>query len=210
MITKESNILLVLAQEPWKKFTFTEIKNLSKKKSKSYVASTLNKFIEESIINIESVSRIHLYSLNISSPRTRSIAGFVLENEGWNNQHIPYKDINRIMQKIPTEDYVFIITGSYAKNKQTKNSDVDVVIIVDDSFNTRKVYAELSHTCELNIPPIHLYVFNNSEFIEMLTNKEANYGKEIVKNNIILYGGQIYLQLLEEAIQNGLTNKLVY
>ena len=55
----------------------------------------------------------------------------------------------------------------------------------------------------MNIPPIHLYVFRNREYIEMLSNKEANYGKEIARNNLILAGGQIHLKLISEAMQNG-------
>jgi hypothetical protein len=82
-----------------------------------------------------------------------------------------------------------------------------MVIVVDNSMETKRVYAELKLYCELNIPPIHLYVFKESEFLEMLLNNEANYGKEIALNNLILHGGQIYYKILAEAIKNGFNDK---
>ena len=210
MNKKESEILYYFANEPWRKYTFTELKKVSKKKSKSYLALTLKRFIKDNIVKKELVGRLPIYSLNTTSTKARTFAGFVLENNGWNKKQIRYEDMEKIIKQIPTQNYVFIITGSYAKNKQTETSDIDVVILVDDSMDTKRVYAELSFTCEMNIPPIHLYVFKNKEFLEMLLNKEANYGKEIVKNSLILYGGQVYIQLIEEAIRNGFTGKFTY
>ena len=111
------------------------------------------------------------------------------------------------MRKIPNRSYVFIITGSYARGKQTQNSDIDAVILIEDSSEPGKVYAELSQYCKLSIPPIHLYVFKYSEFIEMLYNKESNYGKEISKNRLILAGGEVYIKLIEEAIEHGFNDR---
>ena len=55
----------------------------------------------------------------------------------------------------------------------------------------------------LNIPPIHLYTFKKSEFLNMLLDTKANYGKEIAKNNLILSGGKEYYKIVSEAIKNG-------
>ena len=150
-----------------------------------------------------------VYSLDASSPLTRSFGGFVLEYYGWSKKHIPYQDLSKIIQMMPYNSYVFIITGSYARNRQNENSDIDAVILIEDSSEPKRVYAELSQKCELNIPPIHLYVFKYAEFIEMLCNEEANYGKEIAKNCLILTGGEIYLKLMEKAIKNGFNDKRI-
>jgi len=69
--------------------------------------------------------------------------------------------------------------------------------------NPEKIYSELRHDCEMNIPTIHLYAFKKSEFIGMLTSQEANYGKEIAKNNLILSGGKEYFRMIDEASKNG-------
>jgi len=207
MITKEAELLLIFAREPWKKYTFTELKKTSGKKSKSYLQSFIGKFIKEGILLQEKVGHLPIYSLNLFSTKARDYGGFVLEHDGWNRKSIPFNDMQKLMDKINYKEYIFIITGSYAKATQTKHSDIDVVILIEDNLEPKKVYAELKLQCELNIPKIHLYVFKHSEFIQMLTNKEANYGKEIVKNYLILTEGQIYLKIIEEAIKNGFNNR---
>lgn len=203
MLKKESEILYWLAKEPWKKYNFTELQRISKKKSRSYLASVLNRQVKDRILKKESFAHLQVYSLSHDSAKARIFAGFVLECYAWNKKHIPYGDLQRMMDKIPYDDYILLITGSYAKEKQTETSDIDVVILIGNCAEPKKVYAELSYYCEMNIPPIHLYVFRHKEFIEMLCNKEANYGKEMAKNNLILAGGQVYFKLIHEAMQNG-------
>ena len=203
MIKKESELLYWFAKDAQKKYTFTELQKVSKKKSKSYIAAVLEKSVKGAILKQEHIGHLPIYSLNLASAKARVFAGFVLEYYGWDKKHIPYNDLQKIMEKIPTHDYVFIITGSYARKKQRKDSDIDIVILIDNSAEPKRVYAELSHYCELNIPSIHLYVFRHMEFIEMLCSREENYGKELAKNNLILTGGQVYIKLVWEAIQNG-------
>ena len=207
LLRKEAGILGIFAKEPWRKLTFTELKRLSKKKSKSYLSLVLKRLVEGQIVRRESIGRLPVYSLNWGSPKARLFAGFVLETGGWGKRHIPYNDLERLFQKLPTENHAFIVTGSYARDAQTRESDIDVVILIDDAGEPKKVYAELRYLCEMNIPPIHLYVFRNKEFVEMLLNKQANYGKEIVKNNLILYGGEVYMHLVGEAIEHGFYGK---
>ena len=50
---------------------------------------------------------------------------------------------------------------------------------------------------------VHLYVFKKSEFLTMLLDKKANYGKEIVKNNLLLFGAENYYKIISEAIEHG-------
>ena len=190
MLKKDYQILEEFVKSPWKKFTFREIKKLSEKKSESYVYNSLKKFVQSNILKEENVGNVILYYLNLSSYKTFAYAGFVLEYISWNKKQIPYKDLEKIASKIPTNFFILIITGSYANNTQKKGSDIDVVIICDDSFEPKRIYAELKQDCELNIPPIHLYVFKKVEFINMLLNKEANYGKEISNKNLILFGAE--------------------
>jgi predicted nucleotidyltransferase len=207
MLRKEADIMYFFACEPWKRYTFTELKVVSKKKSKSYLAMTIKSFLKRGILRQDFVGRLPVYSLNTGSAKARAFAGFVLENSAWGKKHMPYQDLEKLMRQVPVQNYAFIITGSYARGRQTEKSDVDAVILVDDAVEPKRVYAELSHACEMSIPHVHLYVFRNKEFMDMLLNREANYGKEIALNNMILYGGQVYLQLVAEAMRHGFTGK---
>ena len=60
MIKKEYQILNVFIERPWQKFTFKEIKKLSKKKSESYVYNSIKRFVKEKILNQEKIGNIIL------------------------------------------------------------------------------------------------------------------------------------------------------
>lgn len=200
MLKKTYKILNIFAKEPWKKFTFKDIKRLSKSKSESYVYNTLKDFVKEGILKQENAGNVVIYSLNKNIKAVTNTANS-REYESWNKKQIPYEDMEELISKIPTNFFTFIITGSYANNKQTAKSDIDVVILCKD--DPKKIYAELKNLCDSNIPPIHLYVFKESEFLQMLADKKSNYGKETVKNNLILYGAEAYQRIILEAVENG-------
>lgn len=203
MLKKECYIIKPFVEKPWLKLTFRQVKEYIKSKSESYVYNTLKRLVSEELLKEEIVGKTILYSLNILSLKSAVYAGIAAEHFGWSQKQIPYKDITALSAKVQTNFFVLLITGSYAKNKQTRNSDIDVVILCDDCFEPKKVYAELKHACEINIPKIHLYVFKKSEYLQMLLDTKANYGKEFANNNLVIYGGEIYFKIMAEAIKNG-------
>lgn len=203
MLNKEHEIIHEFVKRPWKKLTFKEVKTLSRKKSESYVYNCLKGFVKQNILLQENAGNVVLYSLNLKSIMAQCYAGFVSEHVAWGKRHIPKDVIEQIASKIPTQFYSLIITGSYASGKQRRDSDIDMAIVCEDSFEPKKIYAELKYACEMSIPPIHLYVFKKSEFLLMLADKKANYGKEIVNNCLIFAGGKEYYSIVNEAMQNG-------
>lgn len=200
IIKKDFNILETFIREPWKGLTFKQVKELSKNKSDNYVHTTLKKLVKASILNEEKVGNVILYSidLNVNSLNT---LGFVAEFKANNLNTLP--NIQKIIDKIKTPYYSLIVTGSYAKNRHTKKSDLDIVIICDDNNDPKTILSAVKLESELSIPEIHPYVFTVSDLYEMLTNDEPNYGKEIAKNNLIITGAKQYYDILMRAIKNG-------
>ncbi len=207
MLKKDYEILMQFTREPWKKLTFKDVKKLSGKKSESYVYGVLKNYAKQGILQEERAGNVVLYSLNLESLKTQAYAGIISEYASWNKKRIPHRNLEKLASKIPTTFYTLIVAGSYAKGMQKEDSDIDVVVIIDDAAKPKRVYAELRMECELSIPPIHLYVFKGSEFLAMLLNKEANYGKEIAKNNLLLFGAEYYYKIMGEAIENGFGDK---
>ena len=194
----EADILLAFVKAPWESLTFKQVKERTKKSSESYVFNTLKGFVKEGILTQERIGNNVLYHLH-DSLKAHTYAGIVAEHAGWSKTHIPYDDIERIAKKIQGH-FTLIITGSYAKNKQRKDSDLDIVIITE---NPKKVYAELRHECEMNIPKIHLFAFAKKEVLTMLAEDTSNYGKETVKNNLLLFGADAYFRIITTAIRHG-------
>ncbi len=202
MLTKKYLIIESFAKKPWKALTFKQVKKLSGNKSDNYVHTSLKGLVKNKILTQEKIGNSIVYSI-ASNTFALDTLGYILEYKANNAKHLPNKNINKVLEKIKTSFYVFIITGSYASKKQKKSSDLDVVIICDNAESPNKIMSQIKLECETLVPSIHPYVFTELQFYEMLVNKEENYGKEIVRNNMIITGAKQYYAILVRAIKNG-------
>jgi len=200
MINNSSRILRLFAGAPWKKFTFKEIKRLSKSRSESYVYGVIKNFAKDGVLQQEKVGNVIQYSASESQNAIFCLST-ASEQHALQEKHLPHAEIEGLQKIIPAKLYTLMVTGSYANKKQTPKSDLDMVLICD--INAKKLYSELKHFCEMSIPKIHLYVFSPVEFEDMLLDKEANYGKEIAKNNLVIAGAEAYFRIVMEAVKNG-------
>lgn len=203
MLKREYEVIRVFVERPWSKFTFREVKELSGKTSEGYVYGSLKKSVKEGVLAVERAGNVVLYRLNLPSVKAQAYAGFIAEYIAWSRGRLPLRDLERIASRIPTAYYSLLVTGSYAKNTQKEGSDIDVAVVCDDRQEPKKIYAELWHECEMNIPQVHLQAFRKSEFLAMLLDAKPNFGRETAKNNLILSGGKEYYAIIAEAVQHG-------
>ena len=181
---KQHTIDLAFLEKPWKPLVYSEIQKISGKKSKGYIYKELERLKDNKMISSERIGkRTVVYSPVLKTASSQSYWGFLKENEAWSKEKFPFHIIENLRRKMPTQFFTLIVTGSYAKGTQTKDSDLDVVIISDK--DPKSIYAELGLESETSIPKVHLYAFTKQEFFEMLTNKKYNYGKEIAKNLVL-------------------------
>lgn len=102
-----------------------------------------------------------------------------------------------IKQYVEELDYPFLtvlVFGSFVKQENTKQSDIDICIIHD---NRRKAES-LIEKFELLSLNLEIQNFTTKEFISMIEKVQNNLGHEIVKNNIILYGKEAYYNLISK------------
>jgi len=181
-------------------FLNASIREIMKKVgSNSYqrVYEAIESLVKKNILSLEKKSSLNLISLKISRETILNLA-FLEEKEG---NKIP--NYSKIIEIKEITDYLILVTGSYAKGNYNKKSDLDLVIIAPNKENIVAIQKLVENITMLFVPEVHLYVITKKDFIEMLKSKNENYGKEIVKNKIILKNGQIYYELIKEAIENG-------
>ncbi len=200
-LKKGITLLMPFIKEPWKDFTLTEIKQLTKNRSHHYVYEALEKFANKTALRKETKGNTNIYKLN---ENTKELDYFALAEIAIKekNTHLPTNVILQIQDKIKDSFYTLLVTGSYAKGKQTKSSDLDLAIIIPNKTD-KKPYEIALKEGELTIPEAHGFVFTEEEFYRMLINKEFNYGKECAKNHIIIYGIDAYYKILLRSLQNG-------
>ncbi len=200
MLKKSYRILDVFVKNPTITYLFGEVKDHINSKSESYTYNSLKSFVEEGILTKEKKGGLGIYKIANTS-KAISFLSIVAEYKAWNKKNFPIDIILELVKKININFFVLLVTGSYTNGNQTSKSDIDVILIVPN--DAKKISSRLRHFCEMNIPSIHLYVFTDEEFKQMLLDEKHNYGKEAVKDNLIFYGAEAYYKILFEAMKNG-------
>ena len=201
LLKRELLILKPFIKEPWREFTTTEIKTLTKNKSHHYVFEALKKFTKLNLIIEKKKGNTNIYLINPENQDLHylTLTEYIIKEQ---RTDIPYKNIQQITKQIKNQFYVLLIGGSYAEGKQKPTSDLDIAIIIPNSENKRPYQTALKDG-ELTIPEIHGYIFTKEEFYQMLVNDEFNYGKELARKHIIYYGAEQYYKILFEGMKNG-------
>jgi len=99
-----------------------------------------------------------------------------------------YKEV---MERVKKSLFVFIVFGSYAKKRQTKTSDIDIMFI----SNETGFEEEVTNTLALLPVKTHTLVFTEEEFVRMKDAKRPNVVQEAMENNVILFGIENYYRL---------------
>jgi len=197
MIKKSQlQIMNLFRKDIFLKKTIREISMLLKKD----YPNTYNAIIElekEGFIKIEKIGKSKVCSIELNQ-KTISLLSFLDEQESFETK-IP--NINKILDFKEFNEDIILVTGSYVIKKQTKASDIDLILIVKEkAFEKQKL---LENITSLMIPKIHALVFSYKDFLDMLKDKKPNLGKEIFNKHLIFRNAINYYNLIKEAIENG-------
>ncbi len=202
IITKEElKIIELFRNDLFSEHTIRGIMKKINKKSYNWIFRAVNKLKKMGIIKVKTKGSSSLCSVDLDNQLT--LGYFSLLEKMNISKKLPMKNILELIDSIPIVYFSFIIAGSYAEGKATKKSDLDVVVLVENKEDSKKVFAVLKNKGELMIPKAHIFVFSKEEFLQMLLEKDANYGKEVYKNRVIIFGAENYYLILKEAIDNG-------
>ncbi|MBU2637711.1 MAG: nucleotidyltransferase domain-containing protein [Nanoarchaeota archaeon] len=88
--------------------------------------------------------------------------------------------------------FVMLVFGSYAKGSQTKDSDIDIMVISNDEKLNKRINDILSA-----LPlKIHFIPLNEEEFRRMYFSREPNVVKEAVKSYVLLHGAEQFYGMM--------------
>ena len=198
MLTKEQlNILSVYSQDIFVKLTFKQIKEKSSQKSNNVVQIALKEFLSQNLVLPDKIGDVTIYSLNFDNNMTLSYLNLINE-QTLLSKKIPKTILQDIKNRIfkHTEFFTLIVFGSYAKNKTTKNSDLDIALIVESEQTKKEIIPFIETIKRRETITIDYHVFTRTEFLEMQNVDVENLGKQIYKNNLIYYGFIEYCNLI--------------
>lgn len=172
-MNNEKLILLHLAKNQHKIFTMHELSKILKIPYATFYR-TINKL--KNNIKKEKIGNTTTIKINKKAETLEPnlILASIQEKEEYLKNN---PEINLIQKKINPKIPV-ILFGSYAKNTQTKNSDIDLIVL-----NQKISFSQEALLLNKEINPLF---FTEKEYKEMLKQKEENVAKQALKNHIIL------------------------
>ncbi len=203
---KELRIVDLFRRNPFAVHTIREVMRRLRTNSYSWTHSVVRKLAKERILLLEKKGQCQLCTINFNEQKTLAYFA-LLEELSAQSKKIP--NLGKILSLMPPEFHILMIAGSYADGTFRDDSDLDVVVVIESKEERKWLLNELVSAGDLMTPQLHPYVFMREEFLEMLTNREANYGKEIEKKHLVVSGAESYFLLLKEAVRDGYRREAV-
>ncbi len=175
------------------------IRGIAKRIKKSYtlVYNNLAKLENKGIILKKSVPPAQIVALNEFAP-AEIFVDIELKRKQEFLKKYPWAQLmlEDIWSSTKNLFFILLVFGSYAKEKQTKDSDIDLLAIVRDKRDIKDIDNAINHAYTKVKKGLNFADVN--DFKEMIKNtNELNIGNEARKYHIILYGAEAYYQLLK-------------
>ncbi len=164
----------------------------------------INEMFKEDMITIKEVGKAKQCFLNLKSEKARHVLG---ELDIFKKERL-YKSklknilenlIKKLTDKYLSEIQAIVLFGSYSKGKAVKDSDVDLLFIINNIRN-KELRADIERECvsfqyshNVKVSPI---ITDAIEFKKMLKAEELNVGKEVREYGIALYGIEQFWRLI--------------
>lgn len=168
------------------------IREMAKLIGKSHVSLLphLKSFEKDNILLLKNVGKSKVYSLNLENNQVRELLSLSEKKKILNLLNKEF-----LIKKLYNEFFnlnlngCLVLFGSYAAFTYTKDSDVDLFYIGELKESEKKKIKEFGKTYNKEI---HLTSMNLKQVKEQLS-KQGALIKEIVKNHIILYNHDIFI-----------------
>jgi len=145
------------------------------------------------IISREKIGNTNLIKLNLA-PNQEIYNVENKRTQEFLSKNPKLKLIHKDIEEMGYPFMIVLIFGSYVKNTKMKGSDIDICIISDNKEKSK----ELINKLKLLSLKLEVHEFTTYEFVSMIEKTQNNLGREIVKNNLVLYGTENYYNLISK------------
>ena len=183
---KERELLLIL----FKDFTsYYNANSISKILKITHVgAQKIFKRLNNILIS-KRIGKSIIHKLKLEDDYTKKLISFLLADEANN-----FKRWNEEFKELFKEGRIIILFGSSIKNYSTSN-DIDIMIVMDKK-DIKEVNTMLKEKEDIFPKPIHAIKLTYDDLLKNIKNKEMI---DIIKNGIILYGYDKYVELIKNV-----------
>lgn len=177
------------------------IREIARKTKTDYklVHTTVQKLVKKGILLKKRQANLDLCSLNLKGNLTTIYYVEMLRAKEFKNNHPELKIFfNDISDKTKEMFYCLVIFGSFAKGTETKNSDIDILIITPKRDRGEEI-GRIIHTQNILINKQANYIIlEDKEFTNALLEKGINVQKEAFKNHILVTGVEAFYNAIKQ------------
>lgn len=199
---KQLKILNLFNGNLFREYTFKELKKSLKEKSNSILQNAIKQFLKENLITERKIGTSKLYRINHQNDKIYTYLNIITKE---NLHGLAKKSIEIIKNELNKKTYFYslVLFGSYANNKQTSKSDLDIAVFIEKDKQKKIIKAVLNSAEDKTLLKLDSHVISKDEFLKMLKAEYANLGKDIATNHLAIYNPNIFYSILKEGIKNG-------
>src|SRR3989344_1720607 len=179
------------------------IREIARKTKTDYkiIHTTIQKLAKKNILIKKRQAILDLCSLNLKGDLTSIYYTEMLRAKEFTNKHPELRTFfNDILDKTKEMFYCLLVFGSFAKGTETKNSDIDILIITPKRDRGEEI-GRIIHTQNTFINrPANYIVLEEKEFTSALLEKGMNVQKEAFKNHILIAGVEAFYNAIKQTL----------
>ena len=181
-------------------FGIREISRLTKIEYKS-IHSTIKKLAKKEVLLKQRRANVDLCSLNLKDDLTSVLFVEMIRKRTFLLKH---KNLERffvnVLEKTKEIYFTLVIFGSFAKDKERKNSDLDLLIIAPARDIAEEIQRIINSEAFLLKRNIQSILLDEKEFISNLSDKKLNVVVEAFKNHIIITGIESFYEGVKKSL----------
>ena len=190
LTTKERETLLIL----FKDYTsFYNANSISKVLKISHVGAQkiFKRLKKENLIVNTKIGKSIIYKLNLKEDYTKNLISFLLADEAHN-----FKRWKEEFKELEQKGRIIMMFGSAIKN-YAQAHDIDLMIVIEQK-EIKEINVILKKKEEILPKKIHAIKLTKHDLLENIKKKDKAI-VDIVKNAIILYGQDNYVEIMTNA-----------
>jgi len=187
---KEKEALLIL----FKDFTnFYNANSISKLLDISHVGAQkiFKRLLKQNLLINRKIGKSIVYKLKLEDDYVRKLIAFLLADEANN-----FKRWKEEFRELSEKAKIVILYGSTIKN-YAKANDIDIMIVIDEK-NAGEINKIIKQKQEILPKTLHAIKLTHKDMIKNL-NKKNKAVIDIVKNGIIIYGQDKYVEIIKNV-----------
>lgn len=189
----ELEILKLMLDDLTKEWTIREV---SLALSMPYPQTHRNaaNLINKKIISMDKQGKSSILSLSFDTIKREYIIAELERREDIIKKQNSLRILENDLLRLKYSQFICILFGSYADKKATKQSDIDILLVIPEEYSYDKFEKEVKN--KILIPKIDIQITTEKGLIEMWSNpKQLNVGNEILSKHVIFSGIEPFFKL---------------